>query len=98
MTAGWPGCGPWTARPRGAWIWRRPGGGLAAGRAGAAGLRSGAGRVAGLRAVDRATGRSLDLAASRVVSCAGPWSRALAARFDRDPPELLRPGPARHGL
>jgi glycerol-3-phosphate dehydrogenase len=26
-----------------------------------------------------------------VVSCAGPWSRALAARFDRDVPELFRP-------
>jgi glycerol-3-phosphate dehydrogenase len=48
-------------------------------------------RVAGLRAVDRASGRSLELAAPTVVSCAGPWSRALAARFDRDLPELFRP-------
>lgn len=49
------------------------------------------GRVAGLRAVDRASGRSLELRAPVVVSCAGPWSRALAARFDRDLPELFRP-------
>jgi glycerol-3-phosphate dehydrogenase len=49
------------------------------------------GRVTGLRAVDRASGRSVELRASTVVSCAGPWSRALAARFDRDRPELFRP-------
>lgn len=49
------------------------------------------GHVAGLRATDRASGRSLELRASTVVSCAGPWSRALAARFDRDLPELFRP-------
>lgn len=51
----------------------------------------GNGRVAGVRAVDRVTGRSLELASSTVVSCAGPWSRTLAARFDRDLPELFRP-------
>jgi glycerol-3-phosphate dehydrogenase len=49
------------------------------------------GWVAGLRAVDRAAGHSLELRASTVVSCAGPWSRALAARFDRDLPDLFRP-------
>jgi glycerol-3-phosphate dehydrogenase len=49
------------------------------------------GRVEGLQAVDRASGRSLELRAPIVVSCAGPWSRALAARFDRDLPELFRP-------
>ncbi|HKH49222.1 MAG TPA: FAD-dependent oxidoreductase [Thermoanaerobaculia bacterium] len=48
-------------------------------------------RVAGLRVVDRASGRHLELRAPVVVSCAGPWSRALAARFDRDLPELFRP-------
>lgn len=48
-------------------------------------------RVAGLRVVDRASGRRLELRAPVVVSCAGPWSRALAARFDRDVPELFRP-------
>lgn len=48
-------------------------------------------KVTGLRAVDRASGRGLELRAPAVVSCAGPWSRALAARFDRDLPELFRP-------
>ncbi|HYO12089.1 MAG TPA: FAD-dependent oxidoreductase [Thermoanaerobaculia bacterium] len=48
-------------------------------------------KVTGLRAVDRASGRSLDFKARRVVSCAGPWSRDLARRFDRDIPCLLRP-------
>jgi glycerol-3-phosphate dehydrogenase len=53
--------------------------------------QAGNGRVSGVRALDRATGRSLELKASTVVSCAGPWSRSLAARFDRDLPELFRP-------
>jgi glycerol-3-phosphate dehydrogenase len=57
----------------------------------AAGLLVEGGRVTGLRAVDRASGRALELRASTVVSCAGPWTRALAARFDRDLPELFRP-------
>lgn len=48
-------------------------------------------RVTGLRAIDRASGRRLELRAPLVVSCTGPWSRALAARFDRDLPELFRP-------
>lgn len=49
------------------------------------------GEVAGLRAVDRASGRSLEFRARRVINCAGPWSRELARRFDRDVPALLRP-------
>lgn len=57
----------------------------------ATGLLLEGGRVAGLRAVDRASGRGLELRSSTVVSCVGPWSRALAARFDRDRPELFRP-------
>jgi glycerol-3-phosphate dehydrogenase len=57
----------------------------------ATGLLVEGGRLAGLRATDRASGRDLELRASTVVSCAGPWSRALAARFDRDLPDLFRP-------
>ena len=49
------------------------------------------GKVAGLRAVDRASGRSVEFRARRIVNCAGPWSRDLARRFDRDVPGLLRP-------
>ncbi|HEX7183639.1 MAG TPA: FAD-dependent oxidoreductase [Thermoanaerobaculia bacterium] len=49
------------------------------------------GRAVGLRAVDRESGRPLELRAPAVVNCAGPWSRRLAGRFDRDLPELFRP-------
>jgi glycerol-3-phosphate dehydrogenase len=48
-------------------------------------------RAAGVRAVDRETGARLELRAPAVVNCAGPWCRALAARCDRDLPELFRP-------
>lgn len=54
-------------------------------------LRMEQGRVTGLRAVDRETGESLELRGRAVVNCAGPWSRQLAGRFDRDLPELFRP-------
>lgn len=57
----------------------------------AVGIRMEEGRVAGLRAVDRETGESLELRGRAVVSCAGPWCRELAGRFDRDLPELFRP-------
>ena len=49
------------------------------------------GKVAGVRAVDRKTGRSLEIRARAVVNCAGPWSREVARRFDRDIPPLFRP-------
>lgn len=54
-------------------------------------LRSEAGRVTGLRVVDRETGESLELRGRAVVNCAGPWSRELAGRFDKDIPKLFRP-------
>lgn len=57
----------------------------------AAELRMDAGQVTGLRAMDRETGESLELRGRAVVNCAGPWSRELAGRFDRDLPELFRP-------
>jgi glycerol-3-phosphate dehydrogenase len=48
-------------------------------------------KVTGLQAVDRETGELFELRGRAVVNCAGPWSRQLAARFDRDLPELFRP-------
>lgn len=54
-------------------------------------LRMEEGRVAGIRAVDRETGESLELRGRAVVNCAGPWSRQLAGRFGRELPELFRP-------
>jgi glycerol-3-phosphate dehydrogenase len=49
------------------------------------------GTVAGVTAMDRTNGQRLELQAAMVVNCAGPWARGLAARCDRDLPELLRP-------
>lgn len=49
------------------------------------------GRVAGIRAEDRESGRSVEFRARRIVNCAGPWSRDLARRFDRDVPALFLP-------
>lgn len=57
----------------------------------ATGLLTEGGRVTGVMAADRVSGRNLELRSPIVVSCAGPWSRALAARCDRDVPELFRP-------
>ncbi len=57
----------------------------------ASGLRAHDGKVIGVRAVDRSTGRSFDFAAPVVVNSAGPWSRIVARDFDRDVPHLFRP-------
>lgn len=54
-------------------------------------LLTAGGRVTGVRAVDRRSGRSLEIRARTVVNCAGPWSREVARRFDRDIPRLFRP-------
>jgi glycerol-3-phosphate dehydrogenase len=57
----------------------------------AVGISMAAGRITGIQAVDRETGEGLELRGRVVVNCAGPWSRELAGRFDRDLPELFRP-------
>ena len=49
------------------------------------------GQVRGVRAVDRESGRSFEIRAGAVVSCAGPWVRRVARRFDRDVPGLFQP-------
>lgn len=46
--------------------------------------------VAGLEARDRETGQSHELRAPVVVNAGGPWSRSLAAAFDRDEEALFR--------
>jgi glycerol-3-phosphate dehydrogenase len=50
-----------------------------------------AGGVAGVAARDRVSGERLEVRARWVLNCAGPWSRQLSRRFDRDLPELFRP-------
>ncbi|HEX9944580.1 MAG TPA: FAD-dependent oxidoreductase [Thermoanaerobaculia bacterium] len=57
----------------------------------AAELRVEGGQVRGLRAVDRESGRSFEVQARAVASCAGPWVRRVARRFDRDVPGLFQP-------
>ena len=48
------------------------------------------GSVEGVDAVDLESGRSLRFEARSVVNCAGPWSRDLARRWDRDEASLFR--------
>jgi glycerol-3-phosphate dehydrogenase len=55
------------------------------------GLITEAGGVRGVAARDRVTGRPLRFQADRVVNAAGPWSRNLAERIDKDVPALFRP-------
>ena len=47
--------------------------------------------VSGISAIDTETGLDHRYHASVVVNATGPWGRGLAARFDRDAPELFRP-------
>lgn len=54
-------------------------------------LRTDGRKVTGLRAVGLESEESFDLRGQAVVNCAGPWCRQIAARFDRDLPELFRP-------
>lgn len=47
-------------------------------------------RVAGIRARDRIDGSEIELRAPVVINAAGPWSREVAERFDRDHPDLFQ--------
>ena len=47
-------------------------------------------KVDGLVAVDRETGESYRFRCRAVINTAGPWCRAVAARFDRDYEQLFR--------
>jgi glycerol-3-phosphate dehydrogenase len=49
------------------------------------------GATGGVEARDRVDGRTHRFGGARVVNATGPWSRALAARLDRDVPALFRP-------
>jgi glycerol-3-phosphate dehydrogenase len=48
------------------------------------------GKVVGLRAVDKTDNKTYKFKAKKVVNCAGPWCRAVAAKFDKDYPELFK--------
>ncbi len=57
----------------------------------ATGLLQQEGRVEGVLGRDAVTGEVWEFHADVVINCAGPWSREVAARFDRDIEELFRP-------
>lgn len=47
-------------------------------------------QVTGVRAVDRETGETYQFQASMVINAAGPWSRDVATRFDKDHEPLFK--------
>lgn len=49
------------------------------------------GRIRGVAARDRISGRRLEYRAETVVNCAGPWAPDVAGRLDREVPGLFRP-------
>lgn len=71
--------------------WATASGAVCLNYARARGLATQKNRVAGLVVEDLLSGSQLAFDARAVVNCAGPWSRQIAAHFDRDIPELFRP-------
>ncbi len=49
------------------------------------------GQLEGVIGTDRCNGARLEFRAPVVVNCAGPWTRRVAARFDREVEGLFRP-------
>ena len=47
--------------------------------------------IQGVLAKDRESGKSIRFQAPVVVNCAGPWSRRLAQKWDRDIPKIFEP-------
>ena len=47
------------------------------------------GKINGVTVKDREFGRTLDLKTTKVINCAGPWSRKIGHRFDQDVPKLM---------
>jgi glycerol-3-phosphate dehydrogenase len=54
-------------------------------------LRQSKGRVVGVEAVDRESGKKLAFNSPKVINAAGPWSRELSNKFHKDIPELFKP-------
>lgn len=66
-------------------------GGVALNYVAAVGLVRSQGRVAGVQAVDRDSGRALEFAADRVINATGPWSATTAAALGDPAPALFTP-------
>ena len=48
------------------------------------------GKVIGVRAVDKTDNKVYEFNSTKVINSAGPWCRMLAAKFDKDYPELFK--------
>lgn len=48
------------------------------------------GNVIGVKAIDRAENKVYEFTADKIVNSAGPWCRVLAAKFDKDYPDLFK--------
>lgn len=71
--------------------WARHNGAIALNYVECTGTVGADGKIAGVRALDRPSGSRVELRAPVVVNCAGPWSRALSERLDRDRESLFQP-------
>jgi glycerol-3-phosphate dehydrogenase len=69
--------------------WTESLGGTALDHVEAVGLRTAGGRTTGVRAVEHATGASIEFHAPVVVNCAGPWAPQVAAAFGNPTPALF---------
>lgn len=54
-------------------------------------LRQWKGKVIGVEAVDRESGKHYEFKAQTVVNAAGPWCRKLAQAYHKDEPNLFKP-------
>jgi glycerol-3-phosphate dehydrogenase len=48
------------------------------------------GKVIGLKAVDKTDNKIYEFSAKKIINSSGPWCRMLAAKFDKDYPELFK--------
>jgi glycerol-3-phosphate dehydrogenase len=48
------------------------------------------GKVVGIKAVDKTNNKSYVFSSDKIVNASGPWCRTLAAKFDKDYPELFK--------
>ena len=56
----------------------------------AADLLTDNGRVAGIKAIDKTDNKVYEFSSDRIINASGPWCRTLAAKFDKDYPELFK--------
>jgi glycerol-3-phosphate dehydrogenase len=47
-------------------------------------------KVTGIKAFDKTDNKSYEFSSDKIVNASGPWCRTLAAKFDKDYPELFK--------